>query len=103
MPKTLTDPLDSRITLEMAIKQERKLGDILRVASVTVRGRDTISATSVASWLMEKGYIPEFRDHVYYEGELVLLDWNMGASTARPIIGSNWDSKDINSNTDIAP
>jgi hypothetical protein len=38
--KTKMEPLDSRITLEMDIEQERKLRDPLRVASVTVKGRD---------------------------------------------------------------
>ena len=38
--KTLMDPLDSRITMEMVIEQERKLRDIVRVASVTVKGSD---------------------------------------------------------------
>ena len=55
--KMLMDLLDARITLEMVIEQERKLGDTLRVASVTVKGRDPISATSVV-WLVESGYIP---------------------------------------------
>jgi hypothetical protein len=75
--KTLMDPLDSRITLEMVIEQERKFRDTLRVASVTVKGKDPISATCVV-WLTENGYISEYRDHVYHEGELVLPDWNMG-------------------------
>jgi hypothetical protein len=44
---------------------------------VTVKGEDPISATCVI-WLMKNGYIPEFRDHVYHEGEHVLPDWNMG-------------------------
>ncbi len=34
------DPLDSRITMEMVIEQERKVRDIVRVASVTVKGND---------------------------------------------------------------
>jgi hypothetical protein len=42
-----------------------------------VNGRDPISATSEA-WLTQNGYIPEFSDHVYHEGELALQDWNMG-------------------------
>ncbi len=71
------DQLDSRITMEMVIEQEKKLTDILRVASVTVKGRDPISATSVV-WLVESGYIPHFGDHIFQEGELVLPDWNMG-------------------------
>jgi hypothetical protein len=32
------DPLDSRITKGMVIEQERKLRDIVRVASATVKG-----------------------------------------------------------------
>jgi hypothetical protein len=56
---------------------QAKLRDTLRVAGVTVKGRDPISATSVV-WMMENGYIPEFRDHQYHGGELVLPDWNMG-------------------------
>ena len=70
------DPLDSRITMEMVIEQERKLRDTLRVASVTVKGRDPKSATS-AVWLVESGYIPQSGDHIFHEGELVLRDWNM--------------------------
>ncbi len=35
------DPLDSRITMEMVIEQERKLRDIVSIASVTVKGSDT--------------------------------------------------------------
>ncbi len=34
------DQLYSRITMEMVIEQERKLRDIVRVASVTVEGSD---------------------------------------------------------------
>ncbi len=50
--KMQIDPLDSRITLYMVIKQERNLRDILRVASGTVKGRDLISGTS-GMWLVE--------------------------------------------------
>ncbi len=39
--KTLMDPLDSRIIMEMLIEQGRKLRDIVRIASVTVKGSDT--------------------------------------------------------------
>ncbi len=70
-------PLNSKISLEMVIEQVRKLRDTLRVESVTVKGKDAISATCVV-WLTENGWTPEFRDHVYHEGELVLPDWNMG-------------------------
>ncbi len=38
--KTLMDPLDSRITMEMVIEQERKLRDMVRVASVKLKGSD---------------------------------------------------------------
>ncbi len=34
------DPLESRITMEMVIQQERNMRDIVRVASVTVKGSD---------------------------------------------------------------
>ncbi len=49
--KTLMDPLDSRITLKMVIEQERKPRDTLRVASVTVKVKDPVSATS-GVWLV---------------------------------------------------
>ncbi len=71
------DLLDSRITLDMVIEQQRKLRDTLRVTNLTVKERDPISASS-AVWLPENGYIPEFTDHVYHESELALQDWNMG-------------------------
>jgi hypothetical protein len=74
--KTLMDLLDSSITLEMVIKQERKFRDTLRVASKLVKEKDPISASCVV-WLTENGYIPEYRDHIYHEGELVLPNWNM--------------------------
>ena len=38
--KTLMDPLDLIITMEMPIEQERKQRDIVRIASVTVKGSD---------------------------------------------------------------
>ncbi len=71
------DPLDSRNSIEIVLEKERKMMDILRVASVTVKGKDPIFATSVV-WLFGNGHIPEFRDHVYHEGELVLPDLRMG-------------------------
>ncbi len=39
LPTTLMDLLDSKIATEMVIKEERKLIEILRVASVTVKGK----------------------------------------------------------------
>ena len=77
------DPLDSRINtelrinIELVIEQERKLMDILRVASVTVNGKDPIFATLMV-WILGNGYIPQYMDHVYHEGELVLMTWSMG-------------------------
>jgi hypothetical protein len=63
--------------MEIVIEQERKLRDTLRVASVTLKGRDPISATS-GVWLVETGYIPMYEDHIFHDCELVLPDWNMG-------------------------
>jgi hypothetical protein len=60
-PKLLMDLHDSRITLNMVIKQEWRLIDILKVANVTAKGKDPISATLVV-----------------LVGERVLLGWNMG-------------------------
>ena len=65
--KTLMDPLDSGVTLEMVIEQERKFRYTLRVANVPVKGKDPIS-TSCVVWLTENGYIPEYRDHIYHDG-----------------------------------
>ncbi len=50
------DPIagDSRVPLDMVIEQERKIVDTLRIANVTVKGRDPISATSLV-WLTENG------------------------------------------------
>ncbi len=86
MIKTLMYPLDSSLTLEMVIEQEMKFRDTLRVASVTVKGKDPISASCVV-WLTRNGYIQEYRDNVYHTsrlkyGMLLTSDLSLGATGA---------------------
>ncbi len=75
--KTLIDPLDSRIKIHRIIDQERKLMDALGVASVPIKGKDPISVTSVVC-LLGGGHIPQYEDHKYKAGHMILENWTMG-------------------------
>ena len=99
MQKMLMDLLDSRINIELIIKQDKKVMDILRVASVPVKGKDPVFATSVvwiSSWID-----PQFEDQEFHEGELVLINWRMGHLICSRMIGRRWVWKGIKPNTNI--
>ena len=55
------DPLDTRITIELVLKQERIWMDILRTACVTPKEKDPVFATVVVL-LIKNGYIPQIED-----------------------------------------
>ena len=51
--------------------------ELLNIACVTPKGKDPVFATSVV-WLIGQGYILQFGNHQYHQGELVLVNWKKG-------------------------
>ena len=69
--KTPMDPHDQSIPIEKVSGQEKKWMDAVKLASVTVKDKDPVSASNVA-WLIYNGYVPRIRDDSYQKGRLEL-------------------------------
>ena len=72
------DPYDKSIPIEKVLGQEKKWTDAVKLASVTVKDKDPVSASN-AAWLIYNGYVPRIRDHSYQQRRLELPQtWSEG-------------------------
>ena len=89
--KPVMDPLDQRINTETHLEQQKKWVDMLRIASVTPKGKDPVFATSVV-WLIEHGYIPKMTEFIGITGARCCCPGpgTRETSTNQPTIGRIW-------------
>ena len=57
------NPYDQIIPIEQVLGQEKKWMDAVKLARVTIKDKDPVSASNVA-WLIHNGYSEDMRSHL---------------------------------------